>query len=77
MPTTSQKNPALETKPIEVSQQRLAGKRRARLRGVVMVEYSTLLLLIGIPASIGVVVGGLALAQQYAATRQTILNSSP
>jgi hypothetical protein len=63
----------------EGARQALAGKleNRARKRGVVMVEYSTLLLIVGIPASIGMVLGGLALAQQYAATRQTILNSNP
>jgi hypothetical protein len=55
-----------------------AKQRRRRFSlGVATVEYSTLLLILGIPAGLGMLLGGASMAEQYAQTRATILNANP
>jgi hypothetical protein len=52
------------------------GKRRSA-RGAVLVEYSWLLLLIGIPALGGILKGGQAMFNEYTAAKTHILRPMP
>lgn len=56
----------------------LAGRvRRARQRGAVLVEYALLLTAFAIPASMGIVAGGVAMFKDYQAARTQLLLPFP
>lgn len=50
---------------------------RSKRRGAVMVEYSLLLALVGMPAVAGMYAGGKAMVQSYLAVRNSVLSTTP
>lgn len=51
--------------------------RRARSRGAVMVEYTLLLAVVGIPSASGLVLGGTKMLKYYHASRDMLLLPIP
>jgi hypothetical protein len=72
----------MKTEPTKrkLSNHRIAGKgRRGRVhgRGVVVVEYAFLLVVVAVPALVAIIAAGVQLADGYTETRNQLLHVGP
>ena len=60
-----------------MSMKRAIQRLRKNKRGAVLVEYSLVLVAVGIPAVAGISAGGFSMYQQYQTCRAAMVQSSP